>query len=117
MSVQGGFDALAAAGHARLPADLAIRIADRFTAYREEEMFVFPGAHDAIDELKARGVKLALVTNGAAETQRAKVERFALGAPLRPHPDRGRTRLWQAGGARLSARHGGARRHRARIPG
>jgi len=27
-------------------------------------MFVFPGAHDAIDALKARGVKLALVTNG-----------------------------------------------------
>ena len=77
LTVQGGFDALAAAGHAPLPADLAIRIADRFTVYREEQMFVFPGAHDAIDELKARGVKLALVTNGAAETQRAKVERFA----------------------------------------
>jgi putative hydrolase of the HAD superfamily len=77
LAVQGGFNALAAAGHPRLPADLAIRIADRFNAYREEEMFVFPGAHDAIDELKARGVKLALVTNGAAETQRAKVERFA----------------------------------------
>src|SRR5262249_46289232 len=45
LTVQGGFDALAAAGHARLPADLAVRIADRFTAYREEEMFVFPGAH------------------------------------------------------------------------
>ena len=41
-------------------------------------MFVFPGAHDAIDALKALGVKLALVTNGAAETQRAKVERFEL---------------------------------------
>ena len=61
-----------------LPADLAVRLADRFTAYREEEMFVFPGAHDAIDALKARGVKLALVTNGAADTQRAKVERFEL---------------------------------------
>jgi putative hydrolase of the HAD superfamily len=41
-------------------------------------MFVFPGAHDAIDALKALGVKLALVTNGGALTQRAKVERFAL---------------------------------------
>jgi putative hydrolase of the HAD superfamily len=41
-------------------------------------MYVFPGAHDAIDALKAHGVKLALVTNGAAETQRAKVERFEL---------------------------------------
>jgi putative hydrolase of the HAD superfamily len=78
LTVQGGFDALAAAGHKQLPADLATRIADRFSVYREEEMFVFPGAHDAIDELRARGVKLALVTNGAADTQRAKVERFEL---------------------------------------
>ena len=75
--VSNGLAALAADGRA-FPADLAIRIADRFTAYRDEEMFIFPGAHDAIDEFKARGVKLALVTNGAAETQRAKVERFAL---------------------------------------
>ena len=60
-------------------ADLADRIADRFTAYREEEMFVFPGAHEAIDAFKALGIKLALVTNGAADMQRAKVERFALG--------------------------------------
>src|SRR3977135_3570013 len=76
--VRGGFSVLAGAGHAALSLDLAIRLADRFTAYREEEMFIFPGAHDAIDALKAHGVKLALVTNGAAETQRAKVERFEL---------------------------------------
>jgi putative hydrolase of the HAD superfamily len=75
--VKGGFATLATAGHT-LPIELAIRLADRFTAYREEEMFVFPGAHDAIDALKARGVKLALVTNGAAIDQRAKIERFAL---------------------------------------
>src|SRR4051794_26324699 len=67
LTVKGGFAALAAAGHNGLSSDLAMRLADRFTAYREEEMFVFPGAHDAIDALKARGVKLALVTNGAAE--------------------------------------------------
>ena len=76
--VKDGFAALAAAGQPALPGDLAVRLADRLTAYREEEMFVFPGAHDAIDALKARGVKLALVTNGAADTQRAKVERFEL---------------------------------------
>jgi putative hydrolase of the HAD superfamily len=75
---KGGFSALAAAGHPALPADLAIRLADRFTAFREEQTFVFPGAHDAIDALKAHGVRLALVTNGAAGIQRAKVERFAL---------------------------------------
>jgi putative hydrolase of the HAD superfamily len=76
--VRNGFTALAAAGQPALPMELAVRFADRFTAYRDEEMFVFPGAHDAIDALKALGVKLALVTNGAAEIQRAKVERFAL---------------------------------------
>ena len=76
--VRGGFSALAAAGHPALSSQLATRLADRFTAYRDEEMFVFPGAHQAIDALRAHGVKLALVTNGAAETQRAKVERFAL---------------------------------------
>ena len=76
--VKAGFSALTAAGPTALSTDLAIRLADRFTDYREEQMFVFPGAHDAIDALKAHGVKLALVTNGAAGTQRAKVERFAL---------------------------------------
>lgn len=76
LCVKGGLAALAANGHPRLSDDLAVRIADRFNRYREEEMFVFPGAHEAIDELKALGVKLALVTNGAADTQRAKVERF-----------------------------------------
>ena len=75
--VHDGFAALAAGGHA-LSSDLATRLANRFSTYREEAMFVFPGAHDAIDALKAHGVKLALVTNGAAETQRAKVERFEL---------------------------------------
>jgi putative hydrolase of the HAD superfamily len=78
LTVKGGFAALGAPQAAHLSDDLATRLADRFTAYREEEAFVFPGAHAAIDSFKAHGVKLALVTNGAADTQRAKVERFAL---------------------------------------
>jgi putative hydrolase of the HAD superfamily len=78
LTVKGGFAALAAAGHRALSDDLAIRLADRFTTYREEAIFVFPGAHDAIDAFRARGIKLALVTNGAADMQRAKVERFEL---------------------------------------
>src|SRR6185312_9093869 len=80
LTVKGGFAALAAAGLPALSDDLAAQIADRFTTYREEEMFVFPGAHAAIDTLKDLGVKLALVTNGAADTQRAKVERSYLHA-------------------------------------
>jgi putative hydrolase of the HAD superfamily len=78
LTVKGGFAALGAAHQTALSDDLAVRLADRFTRFREEEAFVFPGAHDAIDALRARGVKLALVTNGGADTQRAKVERFAL---------------------------------------
>lgn len=73
---QGRLCRAAAAGHRALPDDLAIRIADRFTTHREEEMFVFPGAHDAIDRLKALGFKLAPVSNGAPDTQRARVDRW-----------------------------------------
>jgi putative hydrolase of the HAD superfamily len=76
--VKGGFAALGAKARAELSDELAVRLADRFTAYRDEEMFVFPGAHDAIDALKTLGVRLALVTNGAGDTQRAKIERFEL---------------------------------------
>nr|QQZ52070.1 HAD hydrolase-like protein [Phenylobacterium glaciei] len=52
--------------------------AERFHAYREEQARFFPGALEAVDELKRRGVKLALVTNGAADVQRAKIDRFDL---------------------------------------
>jgi putative hydrolase of the HAD superfamily len=76
--VRGGFAALTGGGTSKLSDQLAIRLADRFSAYREEQMFLFPGAHNAIDALKGHGVKLALITNGAADTQRAKIERFAL---------------------------------------
>jgi putative hydrolase of the HAD superfamily len=44
----------------------------------------FPGARETIEMLKARGVLLALVTNGGSATQRAKIERFSL-APLFDH--------------------------------
>jgi putative hydrolase of the HAD superfamily len=53
-------------------------LADRFNAIQEAELKMFPGAHETLDRLKELGVKLALVTNGAAEPQRKKVVRFAL---------------------------------------
>lgn len=43
LTVKGGFFVLAAAGHRAPPDDFATRLADRFTNYREAEMFVFPG--------------------------------------------------------------------------
>jgi putative hydrolase of the HAD superfamily len=57
---------------------VAQQIADRFSVYRDEQMCLFPDAHQVIDALKARGTLLGLVTNGAAEPQRAKIARFDL---------------------------------------
>ncbi len=76
--VTDGFATLAAAGKQAMPRDFCLRMADRYSVYRDEQMMLFPGVHEAIDALKGHGVKLALVTNGAAETQRAKIIRFAL---------------------------------------
>ena len=76
--VTNGFASLATAGRTAMPREFCIRMANRYSVYREQQMQLFPGAHDAIDALKAHGVKLALVTNGAGATQRAKIVRFAL---------------------------------------
>jgi putative hydrolase of the HAD superfamily len=77
-------DAFATQGAPNLTEDLAFRFADRFTEIREQMTVFYPGARETIEALKAKGVKLALVTNGSAPTQRAKVERFDL-APLFDH--------------------------------
>lgn len=53
-------------------------IADRFTRLREEEMTLFPGSIETLDALRAHGVRLALITNGAGDVQRSKIARFAL---------------------------------------
>jgi putative hydrolase of the HAD superfamily len=76
--VRNGFAALTSNGDAMLSDAFAIRLADRFTAYRDEQMFLFPGVHEALQTFRASGVKLALITNGAALPQRRKIERFAL---------------------------------------
>jgi putative hydrolase of the HAD superfamily len=59
-------------------ADLAREIAERYRDMREEMMKPFPGAIDALEAIRARGIATALVTNGSAAAQRAKVERFDL---------------------------------------
>ena len=76
--VADGFSALAAAGKVTPTDDFLARLAHRFDEYREENMRLFPDAHASLDAFRERGIRLALVTNGAGETQRAKIERFAL---------------------------------------
>src|SRR5437870_1452387 len=67
-----------AAGRPVPPSSVCNAIADRFNELHEAELRMFPGAHETLDRLKELGVRLALVTNGAAKPQRAKVIRFAL---------------------------------------
>jgi putative hydrolase of the HAD superfamily len=78
MLVAEAFEDLNAAGAPGLTAEQAHAFADQFSAYREAEAKFFPGALETLDALKARGVRLALVTNGEARAQRDKVERFDL---------------------------------------
>jgi putative hydrolase of the HAD superfamily len=73
LSVRRG---LAALGRPDDP--LADRIADAFTEMRRQEYRLYPDAHATVDALRDAGVKLALITNGAGVTQRAKIERFDL---------------------------------------
>lgn len=73
------FTGLAGATGGMVPAtEICEAIADRFNELHEAELRMFPGAHETLDRLKQLGVRLALITNGAAEPQRAKVIRFAL---------------------------------------
>jgi putative hydrolase of the HAD superfamily len=58
---------------------LAAEIATDYSRQRDERLKPFPGAIDALRGLRARGLRLALLTNGAAEAQRAKIERWRLG--------------------------------------
>ena len=83
LAVEDGFTALRDRAPALTP-DFARIFGERFHVYREEQAKFFPGALETIQAFKALGVKLALVTNGAAAPQRAKVERFNL-APLFNH--------------------------------
>ena len=68
----------AGSGRTQLSESLAHRFADRFTSAREVMMCPFPGAVKTVAELKARGVRLALITNGDGPTQRGKIARFEL---------------------------------------
>jgi putative hydrolase of the HAD superfamily len=58
--------------------ELARAVADDFTRLREELVYAFPGAIEAVRAFRERGVRLAMVTNGASEMQRAKIVRFEL---------------------------------------
>ena len=88
----------------RLSLDLATRLADRFTPIAKRQMFVFPGAHDAIDALQGARREAGAGHQRRRRTPARQGRALCAGASLRSHPDRGRARFRQAGRARLSAR-------------
>jgi putative hydrolase of the HAD superfamily len=58
--------------------DFVERLADHFTVMRTAETALFPDAVDTLVGLAARGVRLGLITNGSAQEQQAKIDRFDL---------------------------------------
>jgi putative hydrolase of the HAD superfamily len=56
----------------------AAGIANRYRDLREERATLFDGAIETLEWLQESGVRLGLMTNGAADAQRTKIERFAL---------------------------------------
>lgn len=57
---------------------LAGKMARAYSAQREDAMRPFPGAIKTLHWLRGRGVGLALLTNGAADPQRRKIEKWGL---------------------------------------
>jgi putative hydrolase of the HAD superfamily len=57
---------------------LVDQIADAYSARREEMVAFFPGAEETLEYLAAHNLALALITNGEAQKQRARVRRFRL---------------------------------------
>jgi putative hydrolase of the HAD superfamily len=53
-------------------------LADSFSIKRQEMIKLIPGAIDTLVHLKKTGVPMAMITNGASEFQRPKIERFEL---------------------------------------
>ncbi|UCB43606.1 MAG: HAD family hydrolase [Dehalococcoidales bacterium] len=58
--------------------EVAIELAETYAAKREGSVQPFSGAIDTLQHFRNRGVRLGLVTNGGAEMQRGKLERFGL---------------------------------------
>jgi putative hydrolase of the HAD superfamily len=58
--------------------ELAARVERIYSDCRDRQLQLAPGALEALAKLRAAVPRLALVTNGAAEAQRAKLRRFDL---------------------------------------
>ena len=87
--------------------ELATRFANHYRDHRVSTMCFFPGARETLEYFANAGVPLALITNGDARGQRAKVEHFDLAGYFRGVSHRGRTGLRQARPPRVRTGTGG----------
>ena len=60
-------------------AGLDLKIADYYRDLREEGLALLPHAVEVVEELRSRGIRLALLTNGDGPGQRKRIARFELG--------------------------------------
>jgi putative hydrolase of the HAD superfamily len=58
--------------------ELVREVADAYSSEREARVAPFPDALEALAELRRRGHRLGLLTNGGARLHRAKIERWDL---------------------------------------
>ena len=72
------FAELERTGAARMTPEAARRFSEAFHTLRAARIAPFPGAIEMLDQIRAAGVKMALITNGPGEIQRAKIDRFDL---------------------------------------
>jgi putative hydrolase of the HAD superfamily len=59
-------------------ADVADRIVADYRAQRTAAIAPYPGAIETLETLRARGTRMALLTNGGSASQRRSIERFGL---------------------------------------
>ena len=57
---------------------LVTRMGERYDQIRNEAMRPFPGAIETLRRLQMTDIRLGLLTNGSAEMQRGKIERFSV---------------------------------------
>ena len=55
------------------------RSADNYNAYRKKYFTLYPGAAELLRELRQRGMKLGMITNGLSETHREKIALLRIG--------------------------------------
>jgi putative hydrolase of the HAD superfamily len=58
-------------------------LADAYNALHDEQLSLFPDAHETLDRLKEWGIKLALITNGAGRAPACQGRAFRPRTPFR----------------------------------